>query len=222
MMHHRIRRRARWAHGDVCGVLGGRLGRGSGQHGPDFAWNIFGQWRLRYPSAIEAIACSGPLLESTLYRRLVAHPHLTFAHDSAIVGLCIDAQRTYVIGVQLHTRSGQAQSPSTILVANLVVDASGCSSHAPDWLARQRRREPYDVRFMEQQFLRLDELVLLYSAWPAGPQRDAIRRAVVGLWDWTRYVWTEAEQTLGDSLAIPLDAEALLAALERPYAWDQA
>jgi len=42
--------------------------------GLDFAWNIFGQWRLRYPSAIEAIACSRLLLESTLYRRLVAHP----------------------------------------------------------------------------------------------------------------------------------------------------
>jgi len=146
---------------------------------------------------------------------------VTFVHDSAIVGLCFDAQRTYVIEVQLRTRSDQAQPPSTILLADLVVDASGRSSHAPDWLACQRRREPYDVLCMEQQFLRLGELALLYSAWPAGPQRDAIRRAVPGLWDWTRYVWTEAEQTLGDSLAIPLDAEALLAALEHPYAWDQ-
>jgi hypothetical protein len=88
-------------------------------------------------------------------------------------------------------------------------------------LARLRRREPYDVRFAEQ-FLRPDEVALLYSAWPAGPGRDAIRGAVRGLWEWTRYVWGEAEQTLGCSLGIPLDAEAMMAALERPYAWDQA
>ena len=88
-------------------------------------------------------------------------------------------------------------------------------------LAGLRGRERYDVRFVER-FLREDELALLYSAWPAGSQRDAIRRAVRGLWDWTRYVWAEAEQTLGEPLAISLDAEALLGALERPYAWDQA
>jgi len=88
-------------------------------------------------------------------------------------------------------------------------------------LAQLRGREPYDVRFAEQ-FLRPDEVTLLYLAWPAGPERDALRAAVRGLWNWTRYVWDEAEQTLGGSLGSPLDAEAMLAALERPYAWDQA
>jgi hypothetical protein len=86
-------------------------------------------------------------------------------------------------------------------------------------LARLRGREPYDVRFAER-FLRPDELVLLYAAWPSSPEREAIRRAVRGVWEWTRYVWTEAEQTLGESLGIRLDAEALLAALERPYGWE--
>jgi hypothetical protein len=72
-------------------------------------------------------------------------------------------------------------------------------------LAQLRGREGYAERFVER-FLREDELVLLYAAWPAGPEREAIRRAARGLWDWTRYVWAEAEQTLGEELGISLDA----------------
>jgi hypothetical protein len=83
-------------------------------------------------------------------------------------------------------------------------------------LARLRGFEPYNVRVVER-FLPPDELALLYAAWPAGPDREAIRRAVRGLWAWTRYVWAEAEQTLGGSLGITLDQEALLPALERHY-----
>jgi hypothetical protein len=88
-------------------------------------------------------------------------------------------------------------------------------------LARLRGREPYDVRFAER-LLHPDEVALLYAAWPAAPERDAIRRAVRGLWQWTRYAWDEAERMLSASLDIPLDAEAMLAALERPYSWTQA
>ncbi len=88
-------------------------------------------------------------------------------------------------------------------------------------LAKLRGREPYEVRYAER-FLPPDELTLLYAAWPAAPEREAIRRAAHGLWEWTRYVWTEAEQKIGVTLDIPLDAEALLASLERPYSWDPA
>jgi hypothetical protein len=88
-------------------------------------------------------------------------------------------------------------------------------------LARLRGREPYEVRFVEQ-FLQPDEVALLYAAWPAGPERAAIRRAARGLWEWTRYVWAEAERVLGVRIEIPLDTEAALAALERPYKWAEA
>jgi len=88
-------------------------------------------------------------------------------------------------------------------------------------LARLRGREEYDVRFVER-FLRPDELALLEAAWPAGPEREAIRRAVRGLWLWLRYVWTQVEQTLGEELGISLDAAAFLEAIERPYDWDLA
>jgi hypothetical protein len=49
-------------------------------------------------------------------------------------------------------------------------------------LARLRGHEPYEVRFVER-FLRPDEIGLLYAAWPAAPEREAIRRAARGLWE---------------------------------------
>jgi hypothetical protein len=88
-------------------------------------------------------------------------------------------------------------------------------------LAQLRGREGYAERFVER-FLREDELALLYAAWPAGPEREAIRRAARGLLEWIRYVWTQAEQTLGEELGISLDAAAFLEAIERPYDWNLA
>jgi len=88
-------------------------------------------------------------------------------------------------------------------------------------LAQLRGHEGYAVRFVER-FLRPDELALLYVAWPEAPEREAIRRAARGLWEWTRYVWTQAEQTLGEELGISLDTAVFLEAIERPYDWDLA
>jgi hypothetical protein len=85
-------------------------------------------------------------------------------------------------------------------------------------LARLRGQEPYEVRFVER-FLQPDEYALLRATWPAAPERDEIRRAARALWDWTRYVWAEAERTLGVSLDIPVEKDTLLATLEHPYRW---
>ena len=86
-------------------------------------------------------------------------------------------------------------------------------------LARLRGREPYHARFVEQ-FLPPDEYALLRATWPACPERDEIRRAARALWEWARHVWAEAEQTLGAPLGV-VDQDAMLAALERFYSWEQ-
>ena len=82
--------------------------------------------------------------------------------------------------------------------------------------AQVRGCEGWAKRFVER-FLRPDELVLLYAAWPSGPDSESIRRAARGLWEWTHYVWTQAEQTLGEELGISLDTKAFVEAIERPY-----
>ncbi len=88
-------------------------------------------------------------------------------------------------------------------------------------LAQVRGREGYAERFVER-FLRPDETALLNATWPIYADREAIRRAARGLWEWTRYVWKEAEQMLGEALDISLDTAAFIEAIERPYAWDNA
>ena len=85
-------------------------------------------------------------------------------------------------------------------------------------LAQLRGREGYAERFVER-FLRPYELALLNAAWPTGPDRESIRRAARGLWEWTRYVWTQVEQRLGEELGIAFDTAAFLEAIERPYDW---
>ena len=54
-------------------------------------------------------------------------------------------------------------------------------------------------------FLREDELALLYAAWPAALEREAIRCAARGLWAWIQYVWAQYEQTPGEELGVSLD-----------------
>lgn len=88
-------------------------------------------------------------------------------------------------------------------------------------LVQVRGREGYAERYVER-FLQPDELALLYAAWPARPERAAIRSAVRGLWAWICYVWAQVEQLLGEPLGISLDPAAFLEAIERPYAWDGA
>jgi 2-polyprenyl-6-methoxyphenol hydroxylase-like FAD-dependent oxidoreductase len=92
----------------------------------------FGQWRRRYESAQVGLVCSRPLLETAIYHRLSAHPHITILHQTEVLGLCVNADKTRVTGVELRNRQTQQL---TRLEADVVVDASGRDSDAPKWLA---------------------------------------------------------------------------------------
>jgi 2-polyprenyl-6-methoxyphenol hydroxylase-like FAD-dependent oxidoreductase len=118
--------------------------------GLDVALQLFGQWRQPYPSAIDVLACGRPLLEHTLYQRLSTHPRVTFVHDSEVVGLCTDEQQTQVTGVQLRQRNGHAQQAETIVEASVVVDASGRSSRAPQWLEALGYTPPVETTISAQ------------------------------------------------------------------------
>jgi len=94
---------------------------------------INGQWCQSFTSAITTIACSRPLLESTIYRKLTALPNVQVLHGQEMLGLSVDDTQTRVTGVRLLDRGDTAGGERT-LSANLVVDASGRGSHAPQWL----------------------------------------------------------------------------------------
>jgi hypothetical protein len=122
----------------------------------------------------------------------------------AVIEEAIDDQ----IFVSLHNARGAVWSA--------MGTASYHCSELYTLLALFRGRRSYGFRYVEQ-LLSAEEEELLRETWLRGPDRDEVRRAVRALWEWTRYVWREAERTLGRSLEIQLDEAGLLAAIERIY-----
>ena len=94
---------------------------------------LFGHWRApRYRSAIVSIAGSRPLLETTIVRRLATRTGVTILQEHEVVGLSVDGHSEMVTGVRLRQRG---EGNQTELAADLVVEASGRGSKAPQWLA---------------------------------------------------------------------------------------
>jgi 2-polyprenyl-6-methoxyphenol hydroxylase-like FAD-dependent oxidoreductase len=79
--------------------------------------------------------CSRDLLEWSMRDQLRASGRITFLEGVRVTGLAPDAAGTGVSGVQV--RAGEAEASAArdaFLAADLVVDASGRASRAPDWL----------------------------------------------------------------------------------------
>jgi 2-polyprenyl-6-methoxyphenol hydroxylase-like FAD-dependent oxidoreductase len=99
----------------------------------DFAWLTPGGWGVRFTSGLHMIAASRPLIDDVVRRSLIARPNVTFLERTAVDGLVTDPCRRNVTGVVARS----LDSPKTnTLVADLVVDASGRMSRAPQWLAK--------------------------------------------------------------------------------------
>lgn len=89
-----------------------------------------GQWNAKAdaPSRVISLTCSRPLLEWAIRRQLANFSNVQFLQRSRVTGLLCDHQR--VNGVRLQ----QIGRPTENIPAELVVDASGRSSQAPEWL----------------------------------------------------------------------------------------
>lgn len=98
-------------------------------------------------------------------------------------------------------------------------ELSHCCAALYTLLGALRGRRTYGFRFVEELLLP-EEQALLTPVWPVTPARGEVRSAARALWDWTRYVWREAEQVLGRPLAISVDEVALQAAVDRIYTWE--
>jgi hypothetical protein len=83
-------------------------------------------------------------------------------------------------------------------------------------LGRLRGVRTYGFRHVEK-LLTADEQALLAAAWPCEPTREENRRAALAIWEWTKYVWREAERVIGKPLGIELDEEGMLAAIKQTY-----
>ena len=102
----------------------------------DCAMFGFGGWEPRFKSGLITRTCSRNLLEWSIRHRLAAYSNIRFIENSQVVGLLSNPDQTRVTGVRVHPNYPvQGRSVAeTALTANLVVDASGRTSEASQWL----------------------------------------------------------------------------------------
>lgn len=99
----------------------------------DAALYSFGGWKPRVPFGLMLRTCTRALLELLVRQQVEQLANVRFLTEHEVVGLNGEAGRC-VSGVRVRRR-GAGEQPEQTLAAELVVDASGRSSHAPEWLA---------------------------------------------------------------------------------------
>ena len=94
----------------------------------NFRWFQHGHYKARFPSGLDGVLLSRPLLEGTLRRRVLQLPNVRIIDNTRVMGLIVEH------GVVRGIRMQQLREARMNLGADLVVDASGRSSKTPDWL----------------------------------------------------------------------------------------
>ncbi|WP_418955518.1 NAD(P)/FAD-dependent oxidoreductase [Streptomyces tritici] len=101
-----------------------------------------GSWMRRTPATTRLFTGARPQLDWLVRRRVLADPRIETVEGSEVVGLAGDSAR--VRGVRLRERGAGADKEQRTLEADLVVDASGRGSKAPDWLAAIGAEAPHE------------------------------------------------------------------------------
>lgn len=100
----------------------------------DVTFHYDGNWHTAAGNGRQTtLSCSRSLLEQILHRRIGDYPHVEIWRGYEVDGLYTQADGQRVGGVSLRRRGGAAGGP-VALDGDLVVDASGRRSHAPQWL----------------------------------------------------------------------------------------
>ena len=134
----------------------------------DVCWYHFGVWKARFPSDIRGYSQSRPLLEKGVRDCVAARANVRFLDACEVSRLCANNDNTRVVGVQLqHLNEDHAKEE---LAVDLVVDASGRGSQAPQWLMSlgyERVRESIvkvDVGYASRIYRRPNHLDLDWKA----------------------------------------------------------
>ncbi|WP_252991124.1 NAD(P)/FAD-dependent oxidoreductase [Streptomyces viridosporus] len=101
-----------------------------------------GRWFRRLPASAYYHTGSRSQLEHLVRRRVLANPLINVLEGTDAVGLLGDASR--VRGVLLRERGDAARAESRPVEADLVVDASGRSTKAPQWLTALGAQAPHE------------------------------------------------------------------------------
>ena len=96
----------------------------------DLRWNQLGVWMTPVRSPVKILFQSRPFLEQHVRDQLATRDNVRIMDACEVSQLC--AHKDGITGVVLHYRSGEQHEEA--LSADLVVDASGRGSRAPQWL----------------------------------------------------------------------------------------
>jgi 2-polyprenyl-6-methoxyphenol hydroxylase-like FAD-dependent oxidoreductase len=100
-------------------------------------------WAGRFPNPLTLVSASRELFEWSVRRRVAALPNVRLADAYDTTGLLADIGKTAVTGVVVRRRAPASGTvtPSNVNAperepheADLIIDASGRDSHAPEWL----------------------------------------------------------------------------------------
>jgi len=97
--------------------------------GRDFRWHHFGAWKARFDSGIRGFLFTRPYLEWHIAERVRGRPNVRII-NAAAEGLAVAPEGGRVTGVRIQSPGGAIR----VLSADLIVDAGGRGSHAPQWL----------------------------------------------------------------------------------------
>lgn len=98
----------------------------------DVQWYDFGVWKAPSPDPIKSYCGSRPFLEQCVRRFVAARANVRFIDGCEVNRLCVNEDHTCVMGVSLVHHNPERHEED--LAADLVVDASGRGSRAPQWL----------------------------------------------------------------------------------------
>ena len=106
-------------------------GATSGDVARDAIWYQHGCYKARVDVGLRAVLLSRALLEGVIRQRVTELPAVHLIDRTHVVGLVMDPSRTRVTGIRVQR---EERVGIECLDADLVVDASGRASRAPDWL----------------------------------------------------------------------------------------
>jgi 2-polyprenyl-6-methoxyphenol hydroxylase-like FAD-dependent oxidoreductase len=109
----------------------------------EFRFRIAGGWLLVDDPGLEIIGATRPLLESVVREWVQAMAGVRFREEQDAVGLLTTPDRSQVTGVRLLSRDSNAEDT---LAGDLVVDATGRSSHTPRWVTDLGYVPPHQER----------------------------------------------------------------------------
>jgi flavin-dependent dehydrogenase len=111
----------------------------------DIEWLTPAGWGVRFPSRVSILSCTRDLLEWEVRKQLASFPRVKcHAHTQAGELVC-DSSGTRVVGVGVRHRNRAGSVAESTICADLVVDASGRNSQAPEWLAAVGYQKPEEI-----------------------------------------------------------------------------